>query len=107
MTDIVNIRTYRVPGTKWAVYQFPPDVHRVDRRTRWGNPYSHLSGTAAEHQVATRGEAIAKYREWLAVKLLQQPDFLEPLRGARALACWCAPLPCHAEVLAEYLDQTG
>ena len=30
------------------------------------------------------------------------PD-LEPLRGFR-LACWCAPLPCHGQVILDWLD---
>jgi hypothetical protein len=47
----------------------------------------------------TRDEVIVKYRAWL----LQQPELisaLPELRG-RDLVCWCALLPCHADVLLE------
>jgi hypothetical protein len=38
-----------------------------------------------------------------AVRLPARPDF-EPLRGKR-LACWCAPLPCHGDVIVEMLGE--
>ena len=47
----------------------------------------------------TREEVIAKYRAWL----VQQPELMATLpeyRGKDWL-CWCAPEPCHAEVLGE------
>lgn len=37
-----------------------------------------------------------------AIPLPPRPD-LEPLRGKR-LACWCHPLPCHGDVIVEWLD---
>jgi hypothetical protein len=37
-----------------------------------------------------------------AIPLPPRPD-LEPLRGKR-LACWCAPLPCHGDVIVEWLE---
>ena len=44
----------------------------------------------------TRAEVIEKF----AAHLLNGPlsDDLEELRG-KDLVCWCAPLPCHADVL--------
>jgi Domain of unknown function (DUF4326) len=41
----------------------------------------------------------AKYR----VRLLRQPDLMAALPGLRGmdLICWCAPDPCHADVLLE------
>lgn len=52
----------------------------------------------------TREEVIAKYREWL----LGQPDLLAwlPTMKGKVLGCWCAPLPCHGDVLAELADAT-
>lgn len=52
-----------------------------------------------------REQVIAKYRDYL----LDRPDFLArlpDLRGKR-LGCWCKPLPCHADVIAELADQIG
>lgn len=70
----------------------PYDVY-VGRPSRWGNPF-HLS------READRARVIAQYRAWL----LAQPELVaaarQELRG-KVLGCWCAPKPCHADVLAE------
>lgn len=84
----------------WVVHckKAPYDVY-VGRPSDFGNPFSHKDGTLAEHRVATREEAISRYEAWL----MAQPALVErvkrELRG-KVLACWCAPLPCHADVLA-------
>lgn len=76
------------------------DVY-VGRPSEWGNPYSHLEqpGTLT---VATREEAIEEYRGWLMRRINSEPGFMTKLAGlhGKRLACWCAPKPCHAHVLA-------
>lgn len=70
----------------------PPDAVRIDRATKWGNPFKiGIDGT--------RDEVIAKYREYI----LGRPDLLAdlPELKGKALACWCAPKACHGDVLAE------
>ncbi|WP_432040564.1 DUF4326 domain-containing protein [Streptomyces cucumeris] len=39
--------------------------------------------------------------------LLARPDLLAllPALRGRRLGCWCAPLPCQAEIIAELADQ--
>ena len=78
------------------------DVY-IGRGSKWGNPFSHVwSSTYPVTVVATREEAITRYREWIQT----QPRLLaslHELRGKR-LGCWCAPLRCHGEVLAELAD---
>ncbi len=75
------------------------DVY-VGRPSKWGNPFSHQAGTLARFKVATRDEAVERFREWF----LSQPELVaaarRELRG-KVLGCWCAPARCHAEVLAE------
>jgi hypothetical protein len=74
------------------------DVY-IGRPSKWGNPFSHQSGTLAKFKVASREEAISKYREWIKT----QPGLiaaLPELRG-KVLGCWCSPLACHGDVLAE------
>lgn len=73
----------------------PPDAVRVCRPGPWGNPYYG--------SIFGREDAIAGFRSYAASRARTEPDWLEPLRGKR-LACWCAPLACHAEVLLELLD---
>jgi len=64
----------------------------VGRPSKWGNPFRMgVDGT--------REEVIAKYREWLLGNERLMAD-LEELRG-KDLMCWCAPKPCHADVLLE------
>ena len=66
----------------------------VGRPTKWGNPYRiGIDGS--------REQVIAKYRE-MAEATFSTAD-LEELRG-KTLGCWCAPEPCHADVLAELVD---
>ena len=61
----------------------------------WGNPFRI-------GRDGTREEVIAKYRDYI----LNRPDLmarLPELKG-KTLGCWCKPLPCHGEVLAELAD---
>ena len=72
------------------------------RGSVWGNPFSFKPGTTAASVVATREAAIDAYRAWL----LGHPALLaqvKTLRG-KVLGCWCHPLPCHGDVLAELAD---
>jgi Domain of unknown function (DUF4326) len=65
---------------------------RIDRATPWGSPFE--LGKDGDRETV-----IAAYRDhYLPFK----PSLLErlgELRG-KALACWCAPLGCYADVLA-------
>lgn len=78
------------------------DVY-VGRPSRWGNPYSHKPGTSARYRVATVEEAIAAYRRHLWRQIRSGAISLEELASldGKTLGCWCAPGPCHAEVLVE------
>ena len=81
------------------------DVY-IGRGSIFGNPYTHLNSyTLAEHKVASRDEALEKYGEWFREKL-KDPEFrcqVKLLRGKR-LGCFCKPLSCHGDIIAEYLN---
>jgi hypothetical protein len=52
--------------------------------------------------VATREEAIARYREWLWERIEREgQQLVEALAGlhGRTLGCYCSPEPCHGDVL--------
>jgi hypothetical protein len=71
-------------------------VERVDRRSDWGNPFE-MPGDGDREQV------IASYRDhYLPYKpsLLRRVDEL----AGKALACWCAPAACHADILASLVS---
>ena len=67
----------------------------VARPSKWGNPFK-LEGSS-------RNSVLLNYGKWL----LGQPDLLAKipteLRDKR-LGCFCAPLPCHASILALVAD---
>jgi len=74
----------------------PFDIY-VGRPSKWGNPY--VIGRDGSRDVV-----IAKYREYL----LASPELtaaLPELRG-KTLGCWCKPLACHGDVLAELADKS-
>jgi len=86
----------RIQRLRKKGWKMPENAIYVGRPSRWGNPFRiGIDGT--------REQVIEKYREWLREKLKEDPAFLEPLRG-KDLACWC-PLnvPCHADVIIEFL----
>jgi hypothetical protein len=78
-----------------------PGQSYVGRPSPLGNPY-------AIGRDGSREEVIAKYRRWLWAQLQypgspQEAELRRLVAKARAgdleLLCWCAPLPCHAEVV--------
>lgn len=91
--------------------KLPPGVKSVARPSRWGNPYK-LGNLMMfdrpgpqEPRPATLAEVISEYEKLARKKLLQNPEWLDPLRDATGIACYC-PLdqPCHADVLIEILE---
>ncbi len=75
--------------TPFAVY--------VGRPNKWGNPF--VIG-----RDGNREEVIAKYKGWLSRQLAKGMLDLVELRG-KDLVCWCAPLPCHADILLELANK--
>ena len=74
----------------------PPDAIRIDRKTRWGNPF--IIG-----RDGTREEVIAKYRDRLWNDIRAGEISMDDLAGlhGKDLACHCAPQPCHGDVLSK------
>ena len=66
---------------------------RVDRGSRWGNPF-------ILDDDGTRAEVIEAYRNHYLPYKPSLKSRIGELRG-KLLACWCAPEPCHGDVLAE------
>jgi Domain of unknown function (DUF4326) len=61
----------------------------------WANPFRPGPDGGRE-------EVMAAYRDYILGRL-DLLALLPDLRGRR-LGCWCAPLACHAEVIAELAD---
>jgi len=87
---------------------------RSNNHHHYGNPFSHLEVSLGVVRVATREEAIQAFRDWLAGTRSTdvEPDRREwilanikTLKG-KTLGCFCAPLYCHGNVLAELADES-
>ena len=83
MTRVVNMRA-------------EPCTVYIGRPSKWGNPFKvyPIGGR-------TREQSISQYREWIQ----GQPELLAalPELAGQRLGCYCAPLPCHGDVLVELL----
>lgn len=65
----------------------PPDAVYVGRGSKWGNPFAGNRQWAISmfvHHLRAHPKLVAEARSELA---------------GRSLVCWCAPAPCHADVL--------
>ena len=104
MIRVVNKKTWTGKG------------HYIGRPTALGNPFSHLPRSHADIKVATRDESISRYRGWLLEQLDSDNPasrmFLDLLReyeetGELTLICWCKPLSCHGDILAEFIREAA
>ena len=88
MTTVANTRTYRGSMAD-AVY--------VGRPSAYGNPF-HVKSF-------DRAQSIAKFRTWwyadARADLRQQAQ--RELKD-KTLLCWCSPLDCHAQIIADYVN---
>lgn len=88
----------------------PFDVY-IGRPSVWGNDYSHKHDSVAKFYCLTREAAIEYYERDLRELLTQEREFvienfLRPIAG-KVLGCWCAPKPCHGEVLIKICREVG
>ena len=97
---------HRVQLKRSAGWKMPANTLKVDRTTRWGNPFTIVEcGSAAI--------AVAQHGRWMRGEIAApggvEPPSRDVLRSAlagRHLACWC-PLngPCHADLLLSLANQ--
>lgn len=97
----------RVQLSRLKGWRMPPNTVKVDRSTKFGNPFRVTPDQTA---VAV----VCAFRTWITVdgvhagRPLQKHRMiahLETLRG-KNLACWCKPgAPCHADVLLEIANR--
>lgn len=88
-TVVVSLREHHANVVRWA--EAEGRLIPVDRRTEWGNPF----------EIPYDGDRDTVIRNYADHYLPFKPSLLSrvtELRG-KALACWCAPEPCHADIL--------
>jgi hypothetical protein len=104
MPHVRNIRHF--PGFSERRPIVPPNTVYIGRKnaryqlpaSQWANPFRVSLET-------DRASAIAAYEKWLRSQRHLMAA-LHELRG-RDLACWCAPLPCHGDVLLRLANETA
>ena len=112
--SIANARTYIKDGK----LTLPENAVYVGRAVkRYGLRASVLANprrmgyTTGPRAAASRAKAIAVYRTWFGRRtqiFSTQIDELQRLydqvkAGPLVLVCWCAPKPCHAEIIRDFL----
>lgn len=93
-TTVVNL-SGRAGAQPYDVYIGRAIRFRNLPGSKWGNPF-HIG------RHGSRDEVIEQYRAYL----ISNPALiaaLPELRG-KVLGCWCAPLACHGDVLADLAD---
>jgi hypothetical protein len=95
---VVNIKD--LPGD----WESDTNIVYIGRRGRghdgyFGNPFRIQPGSP-------RGSSIEKYVEYFYYRIETDPEFKAAIHNleGKTLACFCAPLPCHGHVIAQYLD---
>ena len=99
MPKVINIKDIdKIP--EGAVY-----VGRANSRYRlsaskWGNPMT-VREIHALRPGLSKEEAYQAAVDWYKGYLATSPELLEAIHELRGkdLVCYCAPLPCHADIL--------
>ena len=95
MSAVVNLRREPKLREQFEYAHVVGNTVLIDRRTRWGNRFRIGPGQDRE-------QVIARYRADLWRRIRAGEIALQELAELDGcwLACWCAPLPCHGDVLA-------
>lgn len=76
----------------------PPGAVYVGRPSLWGNPYKVPLCVRSLPIEEQHRLLVEQYGQWLRVN----PELVARVRrelAGKHLVCWCAPLPCHADIL--------
>lgn len=101
----------RIQLSRTKGWKMPPNTVKVDRSTKWGNPFVGDAAACVEaFRSLYRGHCKVSCGPGLPIRGMafippyNLPDPKE-LRG-KNLACWCKPgEPCHADVLLELANE--
>jgi hypothetical protein len=102
-----DVKPQRVQLSRRKGWRMPENTLKVDRSTRWGNPFVIGGGPMGRHALDHEG-AVGFFLDMLRDPEMRQaagyPSDLSPLRG-KNLACWCTGSFCHADVLLELANR--
>ena len=102
MVKVWNMRDPNRP--KDAVYIGRAVPSQGIKASIWGNPFQLPRRGNPYDDVNARQISIDSYRRWLCEGGRGSPfGRIHELTG-KDLVCWCAPLPCHGDVLLEHAN---
>ena len=99
----VRIQRRRTKGFISTAPNELPTVY-VGRPSKWGNPFRvGIDAVTILHESISISDDpifyVEAFKEYVRGKLIDDPQWLEPLRG-KNLSCWCdLSSPCHADIL--------
>lgn len=101
MPRVLNIRDFPDGVPPGAIYC----GRRMLGRSLSGSPFANPFKLPRNATDIERTECIEMYERWLTT----QPMLLAKLPDLRGhdLVCWCAPLPCHCDVLLRLANAEG
>lgn len=111
-----SVRPVRIQLSRKKGWRMPPNTVKVDRSTRWGNPFvvgetypvieeGNADAILAEEKCLSAAEAVSMFRSWVSSEHGWDQEQIDVLSG-KNLACWCRPGdPCHADVLLELANK--
>ena len=109
---MAGIRVYN----KNTEEHYGPNVFYIGRGSVLGNPWTHIKDkkTLAKFVVKDRDTAIDNYDHYFDVMYGHDVNFTKAVDEIYEkykagedvyIGCWCAPLRCHGDVIAEKLTQ--
>jgi hypothetical protein len=71
----------------------------IGRPSIFGNPFEIGKD-------GNREEVIQKYKIYFQNRLIKDNNFWRKIQECKGkiLGCWCKPLPCHGDIIEEYLN---
>lgn len=113
-----DVKPVRVQLSRKKGWRMPENTVKVDRTTRFGNPFTPFGCAEAGYQGTADQLArrcVEAFRVWADTPYWRnnwdgeeseraRERLIEAIPGIRGknLACWCKPeMPCHADVLLE------
>ena len=99
-----------------SVHTGTPTDFYIGRGSALGNPFTHgpLNRSKAEFRCLTREDAIESYEKYLRDKIAEKDKdicnilnriYKTAIIGEAYLVCYCAPKPCHGEVIKRIVDE--
>ena len=108
ITRVANVRNYKPYNEYWTNPPTDPYIYigrkvrfQIPFKSKWHNPFT-VEKIKGNEVPGSREKAMHQYGEYI----MNRPDLLNQLHElkGKTLGCWCKPLPCHGDILAEIVD---